>query len=63
MGWHQQVCQSVQSKGCCTVALKLGDETYEKVRLHVLDWLCIDINLGTDFLEQNESLAITIAIP
>ena len=29
------------------------------MRLHVVDWLCIDINLGTDFLEQNESLTIT----
>ena len=53
------VASASQSKGYCTVALKLGDETYKKVRLHVLDWLCIDINLGTDFLEQNESLTIT----
>ena len=55
---HQWGGISNSIKGYCTVALKLGDETYKKGRLHVLEWLCIDINLGTDFLEQNESLTI-----
>ena len=40
------------------VSLKFGDETYEEVRLHVLDGLCIDIILGTDFQKQHESVRI-----
>lgn len=53
---------SAQSKGYCTVSLKLGDETYEKVTLHVLDGLCIDIILGTDFQEQQESVRIAYGV-
>ena len=50
---------STQSKGYCTVFPKLVDDTYEKVRFHVQDGLCIDIILGTDFQEQHESVTIT----
>ena len=53
---------SAQSKSYCTVSLKLGDETYEKVTLHVLDGLCIDIILGTDFQEQQESVRIAYGV-
>ena len=49
---------SAQLKGYCTASLKLGDDTYEKVRLHVLDGLCIDVILETDFQEQHESVTI-----
>ena len=49
---------STQSKGYCPVSLRLDDETYRKVRFHVLDGLCIDIILGTDFQEQHQSVTI-----
>ena len=49
---------SAKSDGYCYVSITLQNKIYNKVKLHVLDNLCIDIILGTDFQELHESITI-----
>nr|XP_047146265.1 uncharacterized protein LOC124819107 [Hydra vulgaris] len=49
---------SAKSDGYCFVSKTLQNKIYSKVKLYVLDNLCIDIILGTDFQELHESITI-----
>ena len=47
-----------QIKGFCIVDFKLLDRVYKNIKLFVLENLCTDIILGTDFQQQHESIVI-----
>ncbi|XP_012565799.2 uncharacterized protein LOC105849896 [Hydra vulgaris] len=49
---------SAKSDGYCYVSITLQNKIYNKVKLHVLDNLCVDVILGTDFQELHESITI-----
>ena len=49
---------STQSHGYCNVSLTLGDQFKKRVKLHVLEELCTDIILETDFPELRKSITI-----
>ena len=49
---------SAKSYGHCYVSLTLGDQLYRKFKLVVLDDLCTDVILGTDFKEKHEYIKI-----
>ena len=44
--------------GDCLVEMKLQDRIYEDVRFTILEDLCTDVILGTEFQEQHESIVI-----
>ncbi|XP_012562704.1 uncharacterized protein LOC101238699 [Hydra vulgaris] len=52
------VALSAKSDGYCYVSITLQNKIYNKVKLHVLDNLCVDVILGTDFQELHESITI-----
>ena len=50
--------QTSKIQGYCTVDFHLLDRTYTNIHLNILDNLCTDIILGTDFQEQHKSIVI-----
>ena len=49
---------SAKSIGHCYVSITLQNRKYKQVKLTVLEELCTDIILGTDFQEMHESITI-----
>ena len=48
--------------GYCVVNLTVQNQLYSNVKLNLLRGLCTDINLGTDFQQQHESMTITYGV-
>ena len=53
---------SAKSDGHCYVSLTLQDKKYKRVKLTIIDNLCTDIILGTDFQELHESIVINYRV-